>query len=125
MGSGQSTTSEQPEASVTSDPDSDTNSVAPGQLGQSSITSKRSNTRSSKEKGPGRYQRKLEKAIEYNSARGIGPPEGEQMAKAEQFTGIKGAEAMAAYKILVKQRVEEAEDNKMSPRKSGNSSRTT
>ena len=37
------------------------------------------------------------------------------MAKAEEFTGLKGAEAIATYKDLIKQRVDEAEANKMSP----------
>ena len=115
MGSAQNIAPEQQDASVTSESDSDNNSVAPGQLGQSSTSSKRSNTRCNKEKGPAWNQRKLQKAIAHNLAKGIGPPEGEQMAKAEQFTGLKGEEAMTAYKLLIKQRVQEAEANNMSP----------
>ena len=104
---------EQPDASVTSDPDSDTNSVAPGQLGESSLPSKRSNTRSNKSKGPAYLKRKLERAIKHNMDAGIGPHEGEQLAKAEKFTGLKGDQALLAYKELIKQRVDEAEANKM------------
>ena len=87
---------EQPDASVTSDPDSDTNSVAPNQLGESSLPSKRSNTRTNKSKGPAYLKRKLERAIKHNLDAGTGPPEGEQLANAEKFTGLKGDQAMAA-----------------------------
>ena len=37
------------------------------------------------------------------------------MAKAEQFTCLEGEEAMTAYKLVIKQRVQEAEANRMSP----------
>ncbi len=46
---------------------------------------------------------------------GMGPHEGEQLAKAEKFTGLKGDQALAAYKELIKQRVDEAEANKKRP----------
>ena len=78
---------------VTSDPDSEAAaSIAPGQP-----TSKRSNTRSNRSKGPVYNKRNLEKkAKEHHRQMGRGAHEG-QLQKAQLFTGLKGEEALTAY----------------------------
>ena len=101
----------EPPSDVTSDPESlSGGSNAPGRLGESAATSKRSGTRPNYQTGPARNQTYLERAQRHHRETGR-PAHDEQQQKPEIFTGLKGSAALQAYREKMDEGVRDAAAN--------------